>query len=44
MPKMTNRRAQSSYSKKGRTDRVWDARNYIRNLDAFAKEVPAFNI
>ena len=24
--------------------RAWDARNYVRNLDIFAKDVPAFNI
>ena len=44
MPRMINRRAQGSYSKKGRNNRAWDARNYIRSLDSFAKEVPAFNI
>ena len=24
--------------------RAWDARNYVRGLDIFAKDVPAFNI
>ena len=24
--------------------RAWDARNYVRNLDIFGKDVPAFNI
>ena len=24
--------------------RAWDAKNYIRSLDSFAKKVPAFNI
>ena len=25
-------------------DRKWDAMNYIRGLDSFAKDIPAFNI
>ena len=42
MPRLTNRRAQSSNI--NNSDRAWDAKNFIRSLDSFAKEVPAFNI
>ena len=41
MPRMNNRRAKDSITRK---NRAWDAQNYIRSLDSFAKEVPAFNI
>ena len=41
MPRMTNRHAHGTNANKSR---VWDAKNYIRSLDSFAKEVPAFNI
>ena len=41
MPRMTNRHAYGTTASKSR---VWDAKNYIRSLDSFAKEVPAFNI
>ena len=51
---MTNRHAQGSNSKITAKDiqggscarrrQAWDAQNYIRSLDSFAKEVPAFNI
>ena len=41
MPKLTNRRANGSNINKSR---AWDAKNYIRSLDSFAKEVPSFNI
>ena len=36
----------SKFKGKGFTkrNRAWDANNYIRSLDYFAKEVPAFNI
>ena len=48
MPRMTNRHAQGSSSEIttgcGGKRRAWDAQNYIRSLDSFAKEVPAFNI
>ena len=54
MPRMTNRHAQGSNSKIAAKDKqggscasrrqAWDAKNYIRSLDSFAKEVPAFNI
>ena len=54
MPRMTNRHVQGSNSKIAAKDRqgggcasrrqAWDAKNYIRSLDSFAKEVPAFNI
>ena len=38
---MTNRRVPGTIASKSR---VWDAQNYIRSLDSFAKEIPAFNI
>ena len=44
---MTNRHAQGSDPKAksfSQKYRAWDAKNYIRGLDSFAKEVPAFNI
>ena len=41
MPRMTKRHAIGSNEFKSR---AWDAKNYIRSLDSFAKEVPAFNI
>ena len=49
---MTNRRVQDSNSKFAAEDlqrdlrrrQAWDATNYIRSLDKFAKDVPAFNI
>ena len=54
MPRLTNRHAQGSNRTidtedlKGggcaRRRQAWDATNYIRSLDSFAKEVPAFNI
>ena len=47
MPKKTSYRVQEKEPKEGggdRTHRAWDAQNYIRSLDSFAKDVPAFNI
>ena len=43
MPRMTNRHANGNYTK-DRGNRAWDATNYIRSLDSFGKEVPAFNL
>ena len=53
MPRMTNRRVQGNNSRVDTEDnqrsctrkrQAWDAKNYIRSLDSFGKEVPAFNI
>ena len=54
MPRMTNRHVQGNNSKFATDDfngtsctrrrKAWDAQNYIRSLDSFGKEVPAFNI
>ena len=51
---MTNRHVQGSNSKFATEDKqsgscanrrqAWDAQNYIRSLDSFAKDVPSFNI
>ena len=41
MPRKTKRHA---YGRNVFKSRAWDATNYIRSLDSFAKEVPAFNI
>ena len=41
MPKMTSRRPHLG---SGGRNRVWDAQNFIRSLDVFDKEVPAFNL
>ena len=45
---MTNRHAKGSSSEittgYSGNRRAWDAQNYIRSLDSFAKEVPTFNI
>ena len=38
-----NSRADTQYSGV-RTNRAWHAQNYIRSMDSFAKDIPAFNI
>ena len=30
--------------KQAKSNRAWDARNYIRSLDSYGKNVPTFNI